>query len=136
MRKSRRLVAVAGALATLALTFQVVGTAGARKVVRIPSKVTLSQLGPQGKVSSPRSFCVNRRSVALKYRDATGTVRVFGSDKADSSGAWSTDGDGTGLHGSPPWKVYAVIKTHRKVVGKTTFICKGDSSPSQTISGN
>lgn len=129
----RGLIAVT--LLTALLTLIVIGAAGARKVVRVSSKVTLSELGPQGRVFSPKPFCVNRRSVSLKYTDANGTVRVFGTDKADANGQWSSDGDGTGLHGLPPWKVYAVVKRHRVVKHGTVYICKPDSSPSQTISG-
>jgi hypothetical protein len=134
MRFSSKLIRV-GAIAGTLVPLLVVAAA-ASKPVRVSSTVTLSNLGPQGRVFSPKPFCVNQRNVSLKYTDANGAVRVFGSDRADASGQWSTDGDGTGLHGLPPWKIYAVVNRHRVVKHGKLYICEPDRSPSQTISGN
>jgi len=134
MRFSSKLIRVGAIAGTLLLLS--VAVAAAQTKVRVSSKVTLSDQGPQGRVFSPKPFCVTQRSVSLKYTDANGTVRVFGTDRADANGQWSTDGDGTGLHGLPPWKVYAVIERKRVVKRGKLYVCKSDRSPSQTISGN
>jgi hypothetical protein len=115
--------AIAASAAALALTSGLT-TAGATRVVRIASHVTIKSKGLKfsGKVTSSNAGCKGGRKVTL-YRKPS---QVLGSTTTSSSGGWKVTASGSA--GITLGHFYARVKRLSSGTLGTIYVCKAARS--------
>ncbi len=119
--------------AAIAAAAVAVAPAGATKVVKYESSVTLGATLTGGKVSSPKGACTKDRKVVVKYTDAKGRAYVFGRDRTDNSGRYQVTGGAT--PGKLPFKFKATVKRRSEGTAGTIYVCKEATSKTRLVSG-
>lgn len=116
--------ATAVALAVFGLIALTALPAGATRVVRINSKLTISQRAPafHGKVRSPNGACRMERRVIL-FRKRFGPDKLLGRAGTDRHGRWSIH---VNLRGSGAY--YAKVRRRREGTAGTVYVCRADRS--------
>jgi len=124
IRRRRSLALAPLALAVAAAAVLAASPASATRIVRIDSKVTISERAPafHGRVKSPNRACEGARKVRL-YRLRPGPAVLVGTTHTDRSGRWIIH---TELLGSAAY--YAKLRPRREGTAGTIYVCRGDRS--------
>jgi hypothetical protein len=134
MRDSIRIRASAVGLAaaiSLAAFGPAAAPAGATRIVKVPSRLTISAYAYFGKVKSRNRGCLSSRRVVLKQKGHGVLGRTTSGDK----GSWRFDPSTLHYKGRLPFRIFAVLKPKSDGTAGTIYKCSGATSKTIVIRG-
>jgi hypothetical protein len=131
MSSGKRMFAALAAFAVSAVAVALfVAPAGATRVVRIHSRLTINVYGNGGKVKG-NANCTEERTVVVKQR---GHGRI-GATKSGKGGHWHVAPEDLKFKGRLPFRVYAEVKPLSEGTAGTIYRCLAATSRTITIAG-
>jgi hypothetical protein len=117
------------ACAALAVAAVAAIPALATNIVKIDSKVTISEKAPafHGHVRSDNNACESKRRVKL-FRERNGPDKLLGRDRSNDAGRWVEEVD--------PLKsgaYYAQVVRREEGTAGTIYVCRGDRSETLVV---